>query len=154
MSFNHGRYPQRPRPLRPHAFVVGEPFGERLIVRITTTRVLLECKCGSINAIPMRRLEKEKPRTCRKCGGGAEKGSAATRQGIVGQRFGTRVVESLDLESGDRGEVYANTRCDCGTTGKALPRHLLGGIAQACPRCADSLRGVPLRARGQKTPQD
>jgi hypothetical protein len=130
--------------------VVGEPCGERRIVRVTTTRVLLECKCGSTNAIPIRRLEKEKPQRCRRCNGGEEPGTrGASTQIAIGQRFGTRTVAAMEprVRRSNVSAVYARMVCDCGHEGWVEPSKLVSGIAQACPRCADALRGIPLRDR-------
>lgn len=148
-------FPQRPRAARPHPFRVGEPFGQRTIVRVTTTRVLLECRCGKVNAIPIRRLEKEKPETCRACAPRMEPGTrGAVTSMSVGDRFGTRTVTGFVRRPNRDGGVLVELRCDCGHEGAAEPRALVSGRAQSCTKCANHLRGQPLAKRSQPGNQD
>lgn len=143
----HGRYPARPRPLRPHGFVVGNLVGERVIERVTTTRVILKCKCGAINCVTIRRLEAEQPKTCRACATKVKPGTRGAIVGMhIGQRFGTRTVRGFIVRPASEGGTVVELDCDCGTPGVAFPRKLAAGLNQSCPRCADRRR-TPLRDR-------
>lgn len=150
MTFNRGRYPARPRPTRPHAFVVGLLVGQRIVERVTTTRVVLKCKCGTVSAVPIRRLEQEGPQSCRRCATKIKPGTrGAVAEMSIGQRFGSRTVTGFDVRPKSEGCTRVALTCDCGAEGFALPRHLLAGIATRCDSCADTWRGVPLRSRAR-----
>jgi hypothetical protein len=141
MSFVGGRYPMRPRPPRAHAFVVGMTVGAREVVRVTTTRVLLECKCGAVSAVPIRRLESEAPQSCRRCAPkvpAGQRGAVSTMK--PGDRFGSRVVVGVRVRTKAEGGTVVAVRCDCGTEGETEPRKLVAGLYHHCPRCADPLR--------------
>lgn len=146
--FNRGRYPSRPRPLRPHPFRVGMQVGDRVVATVTTTRVILECKCGCFSAVTIRRLEKEQPQTCRHCAPRLQPGTrGAVTEMRIGDRFGSRVVTGVLVRSNAEGGVLVEVRCDCGHEGTAEPRMLKAGRAQSCTRCANPLRGQPLAKR-------
>lgn len=115
-----------------HESFIGKIFDGRKVLAIIyeklNTKYKYQCKCGNISCIGHSAFFKTK--ACHECSCKVIKDK---RKQLIGKKFGSQTVLSVDLESK---YIKGLVRCDCGNERTILLHHITSGKHKgSCPKC-------------------